>query len=77
MAVVWRRRAIADVARIVDYIAAANPIAAARVARELVLAGDSLVPFPRPGRPGRLPGTRELVTIGHISSSIVSLAPKR
>jgi len=33
------------------------------VTRELILAGDSLALFPRRGRPGRAPGTRELVTV--------------
>jgi plasmid stabilization system protein ParE len=38
-------------------------VAAVRVARELVVAGDSLVMFPRRGRPGSLPGHRELVAV--------------
>lgn len=63
MPVVWRARALADISRITRYIATDNPIAAARVARELLLAGDSLVLFPRRGRPGRLAGTRELVAV--------------
>ncbi len=63
MAVVWRARALSDVGRIVRHIAADNPIAAKRVGRELLLAGDSLVTFPRRGRPGRQPGTRELLAL--------------
>lgn len=63
MPVVWSRPALADVARLTDYIAAENPIAAARVARELLIAGDSLAVFPRRGRPASLPGCRELVAI--------------
>ena len=63
MPVVWRAKALADVGRIVRYIAAENPVAAKRVGRELLLAGDSLTMFPRRGRPGRLAGTRELVVI--------------
>jgi addiction module RelE/StbE family toxin len=63
MAVVWRARAITDIQRIAHYIAADNPVAARRVARELLLAGDSSTLFPRRGRPGRQAGTRELVTI--------------
>ena len=59
--VVWSLQALDDVARITTYIAAENPVAAARVARELLLAGDSLATFPRRGRPGTLPGRRELV----------------
>ena len=63
MQVTWRARALADVRRIVQYIATDNPVAAQRVGRELLLAGDSLTLFPRRGRPGRLPGTRELVVM--------------
>lgn len=63
MPIVWRARALADVARITRYIAADNPVAAARVAHSLLLAGDSLVTFPRRGRPGRQPRTRELVVM--------------
>ena len=37
-----------------------SPVAASRVAREMVLAGDSLTMFPRRGHPGHLEGTREL-----------------
>lgn len=64
MPVSWRARALADVSRIVRYIATDNPVAASRVGRESLLAGDSLTLFPRRGRPGRQAGTRELVTIG-------------
>ncbi|MGD0108628.1 MAG: type II toxin-antitoxin system RelE/ParE family toxin [Rhodopila sp.] len=63
MPVVWRAKALADVSRIVRYIATDNPVAAKRVGRELLLAGDSLVIFPRRGRPGREAGTRELVVV--------------
>ena len=63
MAVVWAPQAIEDIARITRYIAAENPVAAIRVARELLLAGDSLLTFPRRGRPGALPGRRELVAV--------------
>jgi toxin ParE1/3/4 len=61
--VVWRTRALADVSRIVRHIAADNPVAAKRVGREILLAGDSLVMFPYRGRPGRQAGTRELVVM--------------
>ena len=63
MVVVWRSVALADVASIAKHISKDNPIAAARVARELLLAGDSLVLFPHRGRRGRQLGTRELVAI--------------
>ena len=61
--VLWQAAARADVVRLVHYIAEENPIAARRVAQELVLAGDGLVIFPRRGRIGRIHGTRELVTV--------------
>jgi toxin ParE1/3/4 len=61
--VVWAPQAIEDIARITRYIATENPVAAVRVARELLVAGDSLVTFPRRGRPGSLPGRRELVAL--------------
>jgi plasmid stabilization system protein ParE len=43
--VVWRAKALADVSRIVRYIAADNLVAAKRVGREILVAGDSLVMF--------------------------------
>jgi plasmid stabilization system protein ParE len=61
--VVWREAARADVARIVRHIAEENPVAARQVARELLLVGDSLAMFPRRGRVGRFPDTRELVAL--------------
>ncbi len=63
MPVVWRAKALADVGRIVRYIAADNPVAAKRVGRKILLAGDGLVMFPHRGRPGRQAGTRELVVM--------------
>lgn len=63
MTVVWQASALADIRRILDYIASENPAAARRIAQELVLAGDSLELFPLRGRVGLVPGTRELVAI--------------
>ena len=63
MPVAWRTRALADVGRILRYIAADNPVAAKRVGREILLAGDNLVMFPHRGRHGRQAGTRELVVM--------------
>jgi plasmid stabilization system protein ParE len=59
----WRAEALADVVSLVRYIAEENPIAARRMGRELLLAGDSLAVFPKRGRRGTDPTTRELVTI--------------
>ncbi len=63
MPVTWSPEAINDIARITTHIAAENPIAARRVAQELVLAADSLTLFRRRGRKSALPGRRELVAI--------------
>ncbi|MBF0355929.1 MAG: type II toxin-antitoxin system RelE/ParE family toxin [Alphaproteobacteria bacterium] len=63
MSVIWRASALADVERIVSYVSLENPFAAMQIARELVLAGDSLTVFPYRGRPGRVPGTREHIVV--------------
>ena len=63
MSVEWLSSALADVTRIVRHIKEENPFAARKVARELLLAGDSLAVFPNRGRPGRVAGTRELVAV--------------
>jgi plasmid stabilization system protein ParE len=63
LTVVWRADARADVIRIVRHIAEENPIAARKIARELILAGDGLAVFPRRGRPGLIQGTRELTIV--------------
>ena len=61
MAVVWLEGAVDDLKEIVDYIAARNPAASARVAAALHDAAAHLDSHPRMGRRGRLAGTRELV----------------
>jgi len=53
----FRRREIGELYR------AKNPVAASRIGRELLLAGDSLDIFPRRGRIGRDPTKRELATV--------------
>jgi toxin ParE1/3/4 len=58
--VLWQAAALADIRRIVDYIAADNIAAARRIGQELILAGDSLEMFPHRGRLGVVEGTREL-----------------
>ena len=63
MKVVWRAAARADILRIIHYIADENPVAAWKIGRALVLAGDNLAVFPQRGRPGRVRGTRELTTV--------------
>jgi toxin ParE1/3/4 len=61
MAVLWLEGAIDDLNEIVDYIAARNPAASAKVAAALYEAAAHLDSHPRMGRSGRLRGTRELV----------------
>lgn len=53
-----------DLAGIVDYIAADNPVAAENVYRGIVRAAQRLSDLPALGRPGRHPGTRELSVPG-------------
>lgn len=61
MRIVWFRRAIADLEEARDYIANHDPEAARRVASAIVDAVERLTAHPAVGRPGRVPGTRELV----------------
>ena len=61
--VFWTQAALSDVLSIESYIARYNPVAARRLAAELVVAADSLATFPERGRPGLEPGTRELVPV--------------
>lgn len=61
MIVRYTRQALADLDAARDYIALDNPRAAAALATRLREAIDGLRQFPERGRPGRVPGTRELV----------------
>ena len=47
-----------------EYIALDNPEASARTVAAIVKAVENLKRFPAAGRPGRVPGTRELVVSG-------------
>ena len=61
MRVRWLRKAISNLDAEADYIAKENPIAAAQMFEYVKASVDSLAEFPSSGRPGRVPGTRELV----------------
>ena len=61
MIVVWSPRAIAHLANLRTYIEQENPDAAGRIATTLLTAVERLAELPNIGRPGRVPGTRELV----------------
>jgi toxin ParE1/3/4 len=58
---IWTRRAIWDLVEIRAYIGRENPTAATRVAARIRQAVARLIDHPNLGRPGREPGTRELV----------------
>jgi addiction module RelE/StbE family toxin len=79
--IIWAPRALADIKEAWDFIAADNEPAADRVTATIRQTGESLVQFPRRGRPGKKPGTRELVVLGtpyylvyHVRRSVVEIA---
>jgi toxin ParE1/3/4 len=62
MIVVWSPKAIDDLASLRAYIEQDNPKAAQRIALHIIHDIAALLPnSPEMGRPGRVPGTRELV----------------
>jgi toxin ParE1/3/4 len=61
MEVRWSGRSLADLETIQDYLLERNPLAAIRLVDVLRSAGDTLATMPHRGRPGRWPGTRELI----------------
>jgi toxin ParE1/3/4 len=60
----WLDQSIRDLNAIRTYIARDNPAAAAGVARRIRQAVTTFATYPAAGRPGRVPGTRELVVAG-------------
>lgn len=60
----WRASAVSDLARIRDHIAEHNPAAARRVVGRVLRSVDRLEAFPKSGRLGQVPGTREIVVTG-------------
>ena len=62
--VCWTRLALDDLDHALEYIAADNPSAAARVIKRIKRAVDFLPSHPDLGRRGRGQGTRELVIPG-------------
>ena len=61
MRVKWLGAAVSSLVAETEYIARDNPTAAARVEIAIKRAVEQLSNFPALGRPGRVPGTRELV----------------
>lgn len=60
----WARPAIRDLREAGEFIASENPEAAGRMAARVREAVEHLPEQPNLGRPGRVPGTRELVVTG-------------
>jgi plasmid stabilization system protein ParE len=63
MPVIFTGEAVNDLITIRSYIGQDNPAAASRVAIQIVAACDRLEYLPERGRPGRVLGTRELVSL--------------
>jgi toxin ParE1/3/4 len=62
MTILWSPEAIEDLTSLQAYIAEDNPAAARGVVLNIIYNIEQLLPnHPQMGRPGRVPGTRELV----------------
>jgi len=62
MTIIWSPEALDDLASLRAYISEDDPAAALRVALHIAHNVEMLLPAnPQIGRPGRIPGTRELV----------------
>ena len=57
----WTEAAAADLERIADYLFTQAPERAPRLVRSIYDAPETLLSFPRRGRPGKKAGARELV----------------
>ncbi|HEY9420415.1 MAG TPA: type II toxin-antitoxin system RelE/ParE family toxin [Thermoanaerobaculia bacterium] len=64
MRVRWTRRALRSLDQIAAYIAQDRPMAASRMSQRIYEAVENLATNPEAGRPGRVPGTRELIIAG-------------
>ena len=64
MRVRWLRRALRNLDDEAAYIAGDDPEAAARIVVRIASNVERLNNHPASGRPGRVPGTRELVVTG-------------
>jgi len=60
----WLRTALVNLDEEADYIAEDDPAAADRLVQRIPTAINLLAKNPSLGRPGRVPGTRELVIAG-------------
>lgn len=62
-AIVFTDAATADLQQIREHIGRDNPDAASRIAVQIIAACDRLEHLPERGRPGLVPGTRELTAL--------------
>ncbi len=60
----WLRLALADLDELMVYIAKDNPEAATKVAGKIWETTRMLSNHPAMGKPGRVPGTREMIVTG-------------
>jgi toxin ParE1/3/4 len=60
----WLRKALESLAAEADFVAEESPVAASHLVEAIFEATDRVGEFPDMGRPGRVPGTRELVITG-------------
>lgn len=77
MRLTWSAFALADRDDIFTHIEGENPRAAVAVDKHIGQAVLRLVEFPESGRPGRVPGTRELVIPRTPYIAAYALAPDR
>jgi toxin ParE1/3/4 len=61
MQVRWTQGAVADLERIANYLFTQTPDRAPQLVQALYEAPEALLTFPYRGRPGKKPGTRELI----------------
>ena len=62
MRLIWSRQAVEDIAALRAFIESEDPAAARRSVLRIIEAVETLIPAnTQAGRPGRVPGTRELV----------------
>jgi addiction module RelE/StbE family toxin len=60
----WLRRALRNLDEDAEYIARDDPRVAARTVERIATSVERLATYPASGRPGRVPGTRELIVSG-------------
>ncbi len=57
----WKESALNDLANIIDYIEQYNPSASSKLHHQIIHVTENLHQHPYLYRPGRVPGTREIV----------------